>query len=386
MKKFLFLFVFIPLLGISQGIQFNESSWNDLLSKAKSENKLIFVDAYTTWCGPCKAMAKNVFTDEKVAAFYNANFVNAKIDMEKGEGITIAKKYAVEAYPTYLFVDGNGDIVHRAIGYIESGSFIQLGKDANDPSKQLGKLAEKFKNGERNPEFLLNLVKAATEAYDPNAATYATAYFKTQKNLITKENIELILQTVIDPNAYEIKTLVKNEVEASKLFEPDFVTKSLDNIVLQNIAKDLNMEETIESNLKNIGSKLNEVRPSMTKEYLPLIGIYLAEQNEDSTNVEKYTIQYVDGSFDKLDSQQLNQYAWTMFENSDNKDNLKKALKWGLKSVELESNFYNNDTVANLYHKLGDKKNAKVYAKKAIELGQAAGEDTFETEELLKKL
>src|SRR6185503_10815231 len=98
-----------------------------LLARAKKEKKMIMVDAFTTWCGPCKWMAKNIFPNDTVAEFYNKNFINAKIDMEKGEGPDLAKKYEVGCYPTFLFIDGNGQLIHRQSGGGEVKSFIQLG-------------------------------------------------------------------------------------------------------------------------------------------------------------------------------------------------------------------------------------------------------------------
>ena len=99
-----FLFICFGSLVFGQGMQFETGSFEEIKAKAKKENKLIFLDAYTTWCGPCKWMAKTVFTNDTVAQYYNANFINAKIDMEKGEGIELAKKYAVRCYPNLLMV------------------------------------------------------------------------------------------------------------------------------------------------------------------------------------------------------------------------------------------------------------------------------------------
>jgi thiol:disulfide interchange protein len=90
MKKNLFLLT-IALISTAfvcnktfAQIKFESGTWSQIKAKAKAENKLIFLDAYTTWCGPCKWMARNVFTNDTVAQFYNATFVNAKIDMEAG--------------------------------------------------------------------------------------------------------------------------------------------------------------------------------------------------------------------------------------------------------------------------------------------------------------
>jgi thiol:disulfide interchange protein len=112
------------------GIQFETGTWAEVMQKAKDENKLIFVDAFAKWCGPCKWMDKKVFTDPAVGDFYNKNFINYRFDMEVGEGRTFASKYVIRNYPTLLFLDGEGKIVHRTIGSRASEQFISLGQEA----------------------------------------------------------------------------------------------------------------------------------------------------------------------------------------------------------------------------------------------------------------
>jgi thiol:disulfide interchange protein len=111
-------------------IAFTKSSWKEAMAKAKKENKLIFLDAYTTWCRPCIQMAKDVFTLDNVADLYNASFINVSMDMEKGDGPALVKKYKIMAYPDFLFIDGDGNLIHRGGGYQEAKEFINLGKAA----------------------------------------------------------------------------------------------------------------------------------------------------------------------------------------------------------------------------------------------------------------
>src|SRR6218665_412054 len=117
--SFLLLLVVFQSGFSQQSIKFEDSDFATILSKAKAEKKLVFLDAYAAWCGPCKLMDKNVFTLKTVGDYYNANFINAKIDMEKGEGRDIAKKYSVYSYPTYLFLNGDGEVVAKNLGYME---------------------------------------------------------------------------------------------------------------------------------------------------------------------------------------------------------------------------------------------------------------------------
>ncbi|MDR2885343.1 MAG: thioredoxin family protein [Rikenellaceae bacterium] len=108
-----------------QGIVFDEGTFQELLDKAKAENKLVFIDAYASWCGPCKRMASEVFPQPEVGEYFNATFINAKFDMEKGEGIQIARRYKVDRYPTFLLVDGQGVLKGRMIGGSPAADFIK---------------------------------------------------------------------------------------------------------------------------------------------------------------------------------------------------------------------------------------------------------------------
>lgn len=112
----------------AEGIHFTEGSWKDILKKAKAEKKVIFLDAYASWCGPCKVLQKNVFTKKAVGEFYNTKFINVKMDMEKGEGPALSQVYPLEAYPTLLYIDGNGKVLKKVLGLQTPEDLIAIGK------------------------------------------------------------------------------------------------------------------------------------------------------------------------------------------------------------------------------------------------------------------
>lgn len=110
------------------GIQFTEASWKDILKKAKAEKKVIFLDAYASWCQPCKLLQKHVFTKRAVGDLYNTKFINVKMDMEKGEGPALSQVYPLEAYPTLLFIDGNGRVLRKVVGLQTPENMIAIGR------------------------------------------------------------------------------------------------------------------------------------------------------------------------------------------------------------------------------------------------------------------
>ena len=111
-----------------EGIDFHSGTWQQALDQAKKENKLIFLDLYASWCGPCKMLKSRTFPNAEVGQFFNANFINYAVDAEKGIGVKLAKNYNITAYPTLLFVDGNGNLIAKTMGYHTSKQLIDLGK------------------------------------------------------------------------------------------------------------------------------------------------------------------------------------------------------------------------------------------------------------------
>lgn len=116
--------------GKNTKINFIENAWPEALKQAKLQHKLIFVDAYATWCGPCKMLKALTFTNNKAAEFYNRNFVNVALDMEKGMGPQLAAQWGMNAYPTLIIFDEYGNPVSGTVGFIGAKDLIRFGQDA----------------------------------------------------------------------------------------------------------------------------------------------------------------------------------------------------------------------------------------------------------------
>lgn len=127
MKKSLFVLCCMLCVGkllFAQGIQFENGSFEEALAKAKMENKLLFVDVCTSWCGPCQRMSREVFSRDNVGRVYNEGFINYTLDAEEGNGPDVCRRYGVDAYPTFLFLDGEGKLIYKLVGYHDAKSFL----------------------------------------------------------------------------------------------------------------------------------------------------------------------------------------------------------------------------------------------------------------------
>ena len=146
--------VILPLSSFAQGVDFKELTMQEALALAGKEKKMIFIDFYTTWCGPCKMMSSEVFTQEQVGTYFNRVFVNMKVDAEKGEGVELAKKYQVRAYPTFVVLRADGTEVYRTSGARPAEEFIDKIRKGIDPKWSPEGLARRYKKGERTPELV----------------------------------------------------------------------------------------------------------------------------------------------------------------------------------------------------------------------------------------
>lgn len=168
-QRFLNTLSTILLLGVcsltyaqagEEGIAFRKGNFEQVLQESARSGKLVFIDCYTSWCGPCKWMEKNIFVNDTAADFYNARFVNYKIDMEKGEGPALRQRYHVQVFPTYLFLDSKGNLIHKATSRMELSEFIAEGRKALDPKASFSALEKAFNNGDRSHTLLLNYAVA----------------------------------------------------------------------------------------------------------------------------------------------------------------------------------------------------------------------------------
>ena len=138
--------------------------FKDAVAKAQQTGKMIFLDCYTSWCGPCKMMANTVFPQEKVGAYMNPRFVSIKIDMEKGEGVELTKKLQISAFPTFIFFNSNGEEIGRFLGGCDADKFI-ANVEKNSTDNGSADMDKRFAAGERDPQFLMQYLQTLGSAY-----------------------------------------------------------------------------------------------------------------------------------------------------------------------------------------------------------------------------
>ena len=196
MRKFAVIFSLLLLAGgelFGQGIKFVQNkTWDEVKAIAAKENKMIFLDAYATWCGPCIYMQKKVFTSSEAGAYFNKNFINVKMDMEQGEGPELAEAFGLTAYPTLYFFGPDGRMLHKYIGAMETEDFIALAQDARVPEKQFYTLKSQALAGKLGSEQFHRWIHEADEFGEEDVAEVITTYLAGIPDLTVDKDMAII--------------------------------------------------------------------------------------------------------------------------------------------------------------------------------------------------
>ncbi|HNM25454.1 MAG TPA: thioredoxin domain-containing protein, partial [Saprospiraceae bacterium] len=265
MKKIFSVFILLPAmltLAQAQGIEFFHGSWPEALEKAKTEQKLIFVDAYASWCGPCKRMASTVFTDQEVGDYFNANFIPLKIDMEKPENAEFAGKYPVRAYPTLYFIDAEGKVVVKNVGAMSAEQIIEFGKKALGSGDNAVDYEKGYAEGNRDPQFLYDYVRWLNRQGKPSLKV-TNEYLNTQKDFTTPFNLKFILEGATEADSRVFDLLVKNRDAIAKQEGEEKVNARVEAAAKSTVKKAIEFRS--EDLLKEAKTKYGQARPDRAR-------------------------------------------------------------------------------------------------------------------------
>lgn len=321
---------------MAQGIEFFQGTWEETLQEAKAENKLIFVDAYAVWCGPCKKMVKNVFPKKEVGEYYNSHFVNIKMDMERGEGLKFRKKYPVRAFPTFLYISSEGEIVLSVSGYRQPKDFVEVGRKAVERYDPSAELAKQYEEGNRSPEIVLAYIGSMNKKGESSLAA-ANEYLRSQENLNTPENLAIIFESTTEADSRIFDYLIQYRSEIAKLKSPEELEAKIIAACHQTAKKAFEFE--IEDLLFEAQSKMQQHVPHQAGLFEHRTNMELAIIQKDEKLFQKSSKSFLTGQY-KNNPQKLNDVALFVIHEFQNSQSLlsyaeklaKKAATIGQKS------------------------------------------------------
>jgi len=401
--KFLWAFFVFPIVGLAQdkGIQFEHGlNWDEVQAKAKAENKYIFVDCFATWCGPCKAMDKEVYPLDTVGNYFNKKFICIKLQLDStkadneetkswyADARRMVQQYKISAFPSFLFFSPDGKMVHKGIGYKGTLEFMELGTDAINPVKQYYTLLEKYNKGEKDPKamvFLANMAGSLNEQQDEKRISqdYIQHYlFKLKEEaLYTRDNLNFIrafTQTSNDPG---FKILYNNAGKIDKLMDdPAFVEGYVNWIIAK---EEIDPIIFPAGKTPPISVDWNKIRATIVKKYNTSYADYSTTGakirwygwKKDWPEFARNTAIFLEKYNSNMSPFDMNTKLWDIFQHSTKKEELIVAIKLEKEYLQKNPEDANAmDTYANLLYKMGNKQDALTWEEKSTKLAQDSKE------------
>ncbi len=417
------LLVFCSSIFSQSSIVFIDNDFEVALKRAKDEGKDIFIDTYAPWCGPCKKMDV-VFRDAKLANFFNSNFINVKINVDKLEGKEVATRYDIVFLPTMLFVNPDGYVKHRVDGLVNPKELLNIGDvvvnpqnyvihqstetkttETDDELSGLGVVDQLTQNGNistediesdegekilyilnakagsSNPEYLYHEAYFRIQQMDGSHHKIASQYLETQEDWSTEKNMRFIYSFLnkVDSDAFEY--FVEEKASFEKMFGAEEYRKTLEILINKALYRQFPRPD-----ITAVRGLFDLIYPRKSERYTYH---YMLERYEAEENYEAFVNlgeEYLE-SLIKQDPSLLHKLGKYKCINADKKV-LKECVYRVEQSIKLTEHPSPDQyfTLAQLYHKSNKKKKAIEFAKQAKDLSDEENELKIEIIDFLLEI
>ncbi len=361
--------------SVQAQITFQEGEWNALLQQAEESENLVFIYAYAQWCEPCQEMEEYIFADLEVSNFYNQNFINVALDMEAYPGVDLAEQFAVGAYPSFLFVNAENQVVHRGCGGMDTADILEMGRAALDDKANLLSFEKQYKAGVDSVGFLLNYL-AILEFVCLDAEQFASNYLASipAEELMTEESWAVMASYQWDIYSREFQHLIKNQKAYGEAIGSDAVQAKIYDTYLAQYQEIYESEELHDFGMRALMNALSQTTFSGVDTLRLMTNLHYAEYSENWSDYAEHAIDYV-GMMELSNPEELSELAWKFYLFVEDSKQLEIAAGWASEAVDKQPEPSIIDTYASLSFKMGDKKKAIELEEKALELAKKLYED-----------
>ena len=397
MREFAFLLLFLPFAALAQapatkGIHFEEKlSWSAIQAKAKAENKYIFMDCFTTWCGPCRYMANTIFPMQESGDYFNDKFISVAVQLDTtakdnaavkawyADAHAIFNDYHINAFPTYLIFAPDGRPVHRMMGSTGTAkAFIDETSEAFDTTKQFYTSLQQFQAGRRDSAFLRRLALKAEGLYDlADGRLVAEAYYATQSDLYSHGALEVLSAYTETTDDKGFSILLHDAGRIDSVMGSNMAENQINTILLQKFIYPL-PHAAGEPNWKKVQASIAAGYPAQAEEVTLRGKVFYYEYKNDWTHFQPAIIEYMNRYGAHASPDALNDYAWTVFTHCKDMTCVAGALDWSKRSFQDKPNPMYMDTYANILYKMGKKDEAIAWELKASDLDNASNKGQYE--------
>lgn len=371
MKRYLLL-AFICSCFFSHAqtkIVFNALTYGQNLQQASKNGKMVLLYFHFKGCGGCAEMEKTTFKDKNAAAFYNSNFIRMGVDVLDSTDMKVSELYNVKTCPSYLFVNSAGKMQHKAVGVFSPKEFIAIGRKALDTTGNLGALERRYQHMKHDSAFMLDYCHQLRDAYAVNSEA-VNGYLATQKNLSSDKNLRFLYEfSLVEYELMigmtELNFMLAHRREFYPIFDSIRVAAKI--VWVTNFIIDKAINDQNEQLFSEACAAMKEFDNGQEYEMVEMDGrttgmmatsgyqdlyykMLYFDKGKDVIRYRDARNAYLAKIWDKSDD--LNSYAWSVYENSTDKEKLTKALECAKRSVELIRKEENVDTYTKLQEKV----------------------------------
>lgn len=380
----------LPINAVSaQEIDFHTGeAWEQVLDMAASEDKLIFMDAVTSWCAPCKKMAQNVYSVDSVGDYFNEHFISVQYDIEHGEGKLVADKYRVQGYPTLIVLNTQGAVINRVCGYQSAEKLLQLARSARNNDMAFYDVERKYQAGDRSAGLMnryLALLKKGCIAHD----SLSLAYINSLKlvDLYKLENWEIFNEYVygLDDNT-AVNLILNNKQKFYKLYGEKLVQYKLIELFVKHYdTEHIRAKNAKSFNQDDFNKRVNELPDELKKPILLYMTLLEAEKMKKWPDYIETALTLTD-KYGEDRQVWLARFAAEIVAHTNDKLSLNRALGWMERICATTDDPFYWITYAQLLDKTGDTDQAKQVLHKAKQHGVEKGHNEEYFDELADKL
>jgi thioredoxin-related protein len=381
------LFCSMTLFAQNKGIHFEHGlSWQQIVDKAKSEHKFIFVDCFATWCGPCKLMDKDVYPDPNVGAYMNVHFISLKLQTDKtakdddntrlhyGDVAAITARYQITGLPTFLFFDSDGNLVDRDLGYQTTADFLKIADRAVHADPDYPTKLAAYQAGKRDYPSLPQLAETTSRLGNPAlgnqiAADYVHSYLDTvnEQTFLSKSNMDLVtsFSGLLDSKSRLFRLCLQKPALVDSIMHQRGDAQDWVNLVIFNeeLVPPLNaaMQQGKEANWQALHQTIAaKYGAGYANDNILNAKVTWYRLKKEGQNYTHYLAEATTRDLKEkgpADISDLNQKAWDIFQYDNDKAELEKALGWSVKLSQSHQKPVADelDTQAELLYKLGRK-------------------------------
>jgi len=388
MKNSIAFLFFILLLNTAfaqdKGLKFQDITYEQALQKSAAEKKPVFLFGFATWCHFCEYMKDSVLPTEAVGNFYNQNFICIKMDLEK-EGKNLNQKtIRAKSFPVLLFMNGQGEMLHRITGKKDAQDFLQIGSEALDSTKQLRTFVYKYRDGKLSPQQTYEYFKMVDRAGMDNQSlinNYLTLI--PEDKLTSTYSWKIMYELFKDIEQPCMKLVLEHRADYSAKYTSDSIDNKIMGLYINAL---MNKVQLLDSNgYVSIQEKLRASKLDLAEKIIAFADLNKMKMKGEWEAYFRNAVLFVD-QYAQNDYRRLNDIAYNIFEKAYDKDLLRKAEGWSQKAVSLMDTYRNNYTLACLYYRNEKYDEARTVLYHAIDLATKQGMEPKQALQLISRL